>query len=335
CLSDRLTFDSEIAARGPVAVVELVDGLLAQARTAGDLLGRERDPDPSLGGESAPGVSLDVGAGVGFDLIGRALNLTVADVEHLAVIVRKQRDNLIDDVTARLSAGCGDRTEIFGRDAFEHASGRARLANNERRRLTTPAIDPRQRHSLDDVLVHAGGIAPCREFATLIENPVPRHEAKLAQSHSGVADVLRWCACPLVAAGIAICFRDDALLLQLVEQEAAVGRDGAFVLVLTQQIEACPLKLAGFGVGCREAVERRHRTAPGFDTLGNLLLSPMCGFVAPRRCTSPCLHKKDYRLGYDNPGRPYSRDALGWRPGPPSGAPANPCWEGQRQQNLC
>jgi hypothetical protein len=43
----------------------------------------------------------------------------------------------------------------------------------------------------------------------------------------------------------------------------------------------------------------------------------------------------DYPLGYDNTGRPYFRDDLGWRPGPPSGAPANPCWEGQRQQNLC
>jgi len=43
----------------------------------------------------------------------------------------------------------------------------------------------------------------------------------------------------------------------------------------------------------------------------------------------------DYPLGYDNTGRPYFRDDLGWRPGPPSSAPANPCWEGQRQQNLC
>jgi hypothetical protein len=40
----------------------------------------------------------------------------------------------------------------------------------------------------------------------------------------------------------------------------------------------------------------------------------------------------DYPLGNDNTGRPYFRDELGWRPGPPSG---NPCWEGQRQQNLC
>ena len=40
----------------------------------------------------------------------------------------------------------------------------------------------------------------------------------------------------------------------------------------------------------------------------------------------------DYPLGYDNTRQPYFRDDLGWRPGPPS---ANPCWEGQRQQNLC
>jgi len=43
----------------------------------------------------------------------------------------------------------------------------------------------------------------------------------------------------------------------------------------------------------------------------------------------------DYPLGYDNTGRPYFRGERGWRPGPPSAAPANPCWEGQRQQNLC
>jgi len=40
-------------------------------------------------------------------------------------------------------------------------------------------------------------------------------------------------------------------------------------------------------------------------------------------------------LGEDNTGRPYFRDELGWRGGPPSGAPSNPCFEGQRQRNMC
>jgi hypothetical protein len=43
----------------------------------------------------------------------------------------------------------------------------------------------------------------------------------------------------------------------------------------------------------------------------------------------------DYPIGEDNTGRPYFRDELGWRRGPPSGAPANPCFDGQRQKNLC
>jgi hypothetical protein len=43
----------------------------------------------------------------------------------------------------------------------------------------------------------------------------------------------------------------------------------------------------------------------------------------------------EYPIGEDNTGRPYFRDDLGWRPGPPRGAPANPCFDGQRQKNLC
>ncbi len=40
-------------------------------------------------------------------------------------------------------------------------------------------------------------------------------------------------------------------------------------------------------------------------------------------------------LGYDTSGMPYSRSDLGWHPGRSSGAPANPCWPGQRAQNRC
>jgi hypothetical protein len=43
----------------------------------------------------------------------------------------------------------------------------------------------------------------------------------------------------------------------------------------------------------------------------------------------------EYPLGEDSTGRPYFRDELGWRGGPPSGAPSNPCFEGQRQRNMC
>jgi hypothetical protein len=43
----------------------------------------------------------------------------------------------------------------------------------------------------------------------------------------------------------------------------------------------------------------------------------------------------EYPIGEDTTGRPYFRSELGWRGGPPSGAPANPCWSGQREKNLC
>jgi hypothetical protein len=43
----------------------------------------------------------------------------------------------------------------------------------------------------------------------------------------------------------------------------------------------------------------------------------------------------EYPIGEDSTGRPYFRSELGWRGGWPSGAPANPCYEGQRQKNLC
>jgi hypothetical protein len=43
----------------------------------------------------------------------------------------------------------------------------------------------------------------------------------------------------------------------------------------------------------------------------------------------------DYPAGYDTGGMPYSRSELGWQGGWPSGAPANPCYPGQRAQNRC
>jgi hypothetical protein len=39
--------------------------------------------------------------------------------------------------------------------------------------------------------------------------------------------------------------------------------------------------------------------------------------------------------GYDTGGMPFSYGELGWQPGPPSGAPYNPCTFGMRSQNRC
>jgi hypothetical protein len=43
----------------------------------------------------------------------------------------------------------------------------------------------------------------------------------------------------------------------------------------------------------------------------------------------------DYPAGYDSGGAPYYYRDLGWQPGLPGGAPANPCTPGQRFQNRC
>lgn len=43
----------------------------------------------------------------------------------------------------------------------------------------------------------------------------------------------------------------------------------------------------------------------------------------------------DYPAGYDTGGAPYSFGDLGWQPGPPGTAPANPCHPSLRAQNRC
>jgi hypothetical protein len=43
----------------------------------------------------------------------------------------------------------------------------------------------------------------------------------------------------------------------------------------------------------------------------------------------------DYPVGYDSSGMAFSYRDLGWQPGPPGTAPANPCTFGLRQQNRC
>jgi len=44
---------------------------------------------------------------------------------------------------------------------------------------------------------------------------------------------------------------------------------------------------------------------------------------------------QDYPAGYDTGGMPFSYRELGWQPGWPGAAPANPCTFSQRQQNRC
>jgi hypothetical protein len=49
----------------------------------------------------------------------------------------------------------------------------------------------------------------------------------------------------------------------------------------------------------------------------------------------PVYRSWDYPAGYDTGGMPYSFRDLGWQPGPPGTAPANPCVSSLRAQNRC
>jgi hypothetical protein len=68
------------------------------------------------------------------------------------------------------------------------------------------------------------------------------------------------------------------------------------------------------------------------------------GYVAPYGYVSPYgayAYSPGFRrdwdgpAGYDSTGQSYSWRELGWQPGVPGAAPANPCWPSQRTQNLC
>src|SRR5262249_38152740 len=185
---------------------------------------------------------LDVAPRIGLDLIAGATLLIVANVEHLALVTPEQRHDLVDDVTAALSTSRSDRREILGSGALQHASSGARLADHQRRQFATPAVYARPLDGIDCVLVPAVGVFPLRDIAALVQNPPPRHEARLAQSHGGITEVLRGRAGTFFAVSVAVGFRDDALLLQLIEQEPTIGRDGTFTLVLLQQVEAGALQ---------------------------------------------------------------------------------------------
>jgi hypothetical protein len=50
---------------------------------------------------------------------------------------------------------------------------------------------------------------------------------------------------------------------------------------------------------------------------------------------APGYRSWDYPAGYDTGGMAYSYRDLGWQPGPPGAAPANPCYPTLRAQNRC
>jgi hypothetical protein len=130
------------------------------------------------------------------------------------------------------------------RDAFEHALGGASLAQDQRREFAAPAVDADVRHAVQSVLVRARGEPPLHDLAGLINNPPPRHQPDLAQSHGGVGNVLGWCPRPLVPLRVEIVLRHHAALLQLVKQESAIGRERVVSLVLVQEIAGRTLQLS-------------------------------------------------------------------------------------------
>jgi hypothetical protein len=71
--------------------------------------------------ERAPAVVLDVAPGIAFDLIGRAAQFVIADVQDAAVIASQRRHDFVDDEAAALSVGGGERREVLVRQIAQHA----------------------------------------------------------------------------------------------------------------------------------------------------------------------------------------------------------------------
>ncbi len=63
--------------------------------------------------------------------------------------------------------------------------------------------------------------------------------------------------------------------------------------------------------------------------------SPYGGYAYAPRYGGYYGYYQDFPAGYDTGGTPFSHRDLGWQPGWPGGAPANPCTFSQRQQNRC
>jgi hypothetical protein len=81
--------------------------------------------------ERAPAVVLDVAPGIAFDLIGRAAQFVIADVQDAAVIASQRRHDFVDDEAAALSVGGGERREVLVRQIAQHAHGGAALADDQ------------------------------------------------------------------------------------------------------------------------------------------------------------------------------------------------------------
>jgi hypothetical protein len=62
---------------------------------------------------------------------------------------------------------------------------------------------------------------------------------------------------------------------------------------------------------------------------------PYGAYAGPYGAYPRAYRSWDYPAGYDTGGAAYSWRDLGWQPGPPGAAPANPCTPSQREQNRC
>ena len=62
---------------------------------------------------------------------------------------------------------------------------------------------------------------------------------------------------------------------------------------------------------------------------------PYGAYAGPYGAYPRAYRSWDYPAGYDTGGAAYSWRDLGWQPGPPGAAPANPCNPSQREQNRC
>ena len=85
-LTKRLALDGLISLGGLVALVEFADRKSLKPDAGFHLLVGERDLGPLAFAERAASVLLDVALGVLLDLIGRAAQFVVANVEDAAVL---------------------------------------------------------------------------------------------------------------------------------------------------------------------------------------------------------------------------------------------------------
>src|SRR5262249_61540914 len=85
-LTERLALDRLVFFRWPVAIIELGNRQPPHAHARFHLLLGERDLGPLARPERAAGMLLDVALGILLDLIGRAAQFTVTDIEHAPIV---------------------------------------------------------------------------------------------------------------------------------------------------------------------------------------------------------------------------------------------------------